>query len=592
MRTSPQRCWRVVRVFGFAWLLALMISGLVLDGAGLAQQGSGEIPQVQVIVALWPPPEGADIRAQAEMVAQAQDVVLASVPTADFRLTYRYQLVPGMVGMVNQQGLQSLLSNPRVRAVAMDLPVEAALGESVALIRADKVWYELGVTGAGVNVAVLDSGYDVNHPDINDSVIAQHCFNHGTCPPGNMNESDSARDENGHGTHVTGIITSRGVSAPRGVAPDAGIVAVRVLNNAGSGWTSDVVAGIDWVVANQARLNIRVMNLSLGGGAYPTICDTADANTMLYATAIQAARQVGIVVFVASGNGAMADRMMTPACVSGAVAVGSTYDANLGPFTWGGASPICADANAVVDSITCTSNSSPALDLLAPGALITSAALGGGVANRSGTSMATPHASAVAALMLQAQPGLSPAQIETILKETGIPITDPRNGRVTPRVDAFAAVQRVKGGSSPGGSVYGTVLLQGRSAHDGTPIYMAQEACASSPTGNQIATTDAQGRFEIPSVTSQSYQCLWAARPGYLSAQKASPTGSIGMITLPAGDVNNDGVINIYDMATIAGRYGGYGSIGDFNGDSVVNIFDLVIAASNYEKRGPVNGWQ
>jgi len=192
---------------------------------------------------------------------------------------------------------------------------------------------------------------------------------------------------------------------------------------------------------------------------------------------------------------------------------------------------------------------------------------------------------------LQAQPGLPAAQIEAILKETGTPITDARNGRVTPRIDAFASVQRVKGGG-PVSSVSGTVLLQGRNTHEDTPIYLAQGACASVPTGNQAATTNAQGRFEMPSVASQSGQCLWAARSGYLSAQKASPTGSIGLITLPAGDVNSDSVINIYDMATIAGRYGGYGPVGDFNGDSVVNIFDLVIAAGNYEKHGPLTNWQ
>ena len=340
------------------WLLACLIAAMLTPAVpALALEGGNETPQVRVIVALWPPPEGAELSAQADFVAQSQDSVLAGLSSAEFQLDYRYRIVPGMAGLVTQEGLQALLRNPQVRAVAFDLPVEATLGESARIIGADRVWSEFRITGAGVTVAVLDSGYDVNHPDINDSIVAQHCFDHGTCPPANTNEGDSAHDENGHGTHVTGIITSRGVVSPRGIAPDAGIVAVRVLNNAGNGWTSDVVAGIDWVVANQARLNVRVMNLSLGGGTYAGVCNSSDANTMLYATAVQAARQAGIVVFAASGNGALSDKMMTPACISTVVAVGSTYDANLGPYTWGGTNPICTNSSTAVDQITCTSNS-------------------------------------------------------------------------------------------------------------------------------------------------------------------------------------------------------------------------------------------
>jgi subtilisin family serine protease len=579
--------WSVVAAW---WLVALMVFSFRAASPALAQDGYGA-QQVGVIVALWPPPEGVDMQAQADMVAQSQDSVLASVSSAEFQLAYRYQIVPGMAGTVTQSGLQALLSNPQVRAVAFDLPVEAALGESTKIIGADRIWSDFGLSGAGVNVAVLDSGFDVNHPDINSSVIAQHCFNHGTCPPGSTNEGESARDENGHGTHVTGIISSRGGIAPRGIAPSAGIVAVRVLNNAGNGWTSDVVAGIDWVVANQARLNVRVMNLSLGGGTYAGSCDSSDANSILYATAVQAARQAGIVVFAAAGNGALIDKLMTPACVSSVMAVGSTYDANLGPFTWGGANPICSDATTAVDQVTCTSNSSPELDLLAPGALITSAGLGGGTSNRSGTSMATPHASGVAALLVQAQPGLTPAQIESLLRESGVPIADPRNGRVTPRIDAYAAVQRLTGAASTT-STQGTVLLQSRSAHNGTSINATQEPCGQPPSGNPIAATDAQGHFQISIGIGQAPQCLWAIRQGYLTAQRAAPTGSIGTVTLLAGDVNGDDTINIFDMAAIAGRYGSADPIADFNGDGVVNVFDLALTAANYEKSGPLTDWQ
>lgn len=586
MRSIHHTCRRSIRLW--LWLVLVVLLASVVSPC-LAQWKESASQPMRVVVALQPPLEGADIAAQAEVVAQAQDMVLASVSSADFQPLHRYHVVPGLAGTVTPQGWQALLSNPLVQAVAFDLPVYAALGESVPVIRADRVWSEFRITGAGVNVAVLDSGFDPNHPDVNDSIVAQHCFNHGTCPPANTNESDSAQDENGHGTHVTGIITGRGVVAPRGIAPDAGIVAVRVLNNAGSGWTSDVIAGIDWVVANQARLNVRIMNLSLGGGAYSGICDTADANSTLYASAVQAAQRVGIIVFAAAGNGAMADKMMTPACISGVVAVGSTYDANLGAYTWGGANPICTDASTAVDQIACTSNSSSALDLLAPGAVITSAGLGGGVSNRSGTSMATPHASAVAALLLQAQPELSAGQVESILKETGVPLTDRRTGRITPRVDAYAAVQRITNGTGPGTPIAGTVLLQGRNTHDGTAVYVSDQLCTLSISGSQVATTNAQGHFQLQ--PGQIGQCLWAVRPGFLNAQKAAPSGSLGTVVLLAGDVNGDNLVNIFDIAAVAGNYGKSDSLTDFNGDGTVNIFDLVIAAINYGKHGPLTDW-
>jgi subtilisin family serine protease len=389
-----------------------------------------------VIVALWSPVAGFDKSVQRQQLAQAQDSVLNALPVESFHLLRRYQTIPGLAGVVSSQGLDGLRHHPAVRAIALDIPVHATLTESAALIQADRVWNEFGLAGAGVSVGVLDSGVDLTHPELSDDIVAQHCFTYGACPPDGTDEGENAQDENGHGTHVAGIITSRGDTSPRGIAPDAGIVAVRVLDGSGSGWTSDVVAGIDWIIANQASLDVRIINVSLGGGRYGGVCDTQDASTMLYAAAVEAARDAGAIIFAASGNGAQAEMMMAPACVSDVVSVGSTYDDDLGFTTW----PTCTDAEAAVDQVSCFSNSSPALDLLAPGARIVSTALGGGQASRSGTSASAPHAAAVAALIVQGKPGVTPLEIETALKDTGVPVTDRRNGRVTSRVDALAAV--------------------------------------------------------------------------------------------------------------------------------------------------------
>ncbi|MBN1218211.1 MAG: S8 family serine peptidase [Anaerolineae bacterium] len=539
---------------------------------------------VRVVVSLRTPAVGL----QAQAVTLSQNEVLDALPVEDFQLIQQYEVLPGLAGQVTAQGLAMLLNQPEVEAVALDLPVQVALTESVVLIGADTVWNELGFTGAGVNVAVLDTGIDTDHPDLVDNLVAQKCFGHGTCPPDNTDESNSAEDGNGHGTHIAGIITGRGTTSPRGGAPDAGIVAVRVMGNNGTGYTSDVIAAMDWLLAHQDQFKAKAINLSLGGGAYPGVCDNADANTQLYAEAVRAANHAGITVFAASGNRGLADALMAPACISGVVAVGSTYDANLGTVTLGN----CTDTNATVDQVACVSNSGSELDLLAPGVAIDSTALGGGQRQESGTSMSTAHAAAVAALMLQADPLLTPAGIETVLKETGVPITDHRNGRVTPRVDALAAVTHVAGIDPI--TIAGTVRLQGRSNHSGAEVFVSMDPCAEIVSGAAAAaTTGPDGYFEIVALPAgQRPQCLQVLRFGYLSGQHSAPAGNLGVITLPAGDFNNDNVIDILDLTYVAVRYAGNDMSVDVTGDGLIDIFDLVIVARNYNKHGPVENWQ
>ena len=195
--------------------------------------------EARVIVILRAPTASGGIWAQSLQIAKTQSAVLQSVSDENFELVHQYQIVPGMVGTVTAEGLDTLQRNPDVRAVALDMPIYAATLESGALIRADKARAEFGVSGRGVNVAVIDSGIDLSHPDLSDNIVAQHCFTQGGCPPNNTDEGNSAQDTNGHGTRVAGIITGRGTTGPLGIAPDAGIVAVRVMDDRGVGWNSD-----------------------------------------------------------------------------------------------------------------------------------------------------------------------------------------------------------------------------------------------------------------------------------------------------------------------------------------------------------------
>lgn len=574
--------------------IVLMTAGLVVlvsQPAALAQSphSAEEVrvalttnPSVRVIVALQPPDQGADVSVQTQEVKDRQTRIMEAVPDPDLKVLHRYQTVAGLSGEVTAAGLEALMAHPEVMSVALDLPVEAVVTPNVALIQADAVHQNLGITGAGVNVAVLDTGVDLTHPDLASKVVAQHCFNRGGCTPGATDEGESAQDENGHGTHVAGIIVSQGSQSPLGIAPEAGLVAVRVLGSSGVGFSSDVIAGIDWVVANQASLNVTAINLSLGGGAYEGACDQADANTMLYAEATTAARNAGIAVFAASGNGAEANKMTTPACVSSVIAVGNVYDTASGSFNWGS----CQDELVSVDQVACSSNSSSELDLLAPGVLISSTHLGGGQSTKSGTSLSTPHAVAVAALLAQANPSLTATDIETVLENTGVPVTDSRSGRVIPRIDALAAVSQVITKQTV--TFSGIILLQGRTDHSGTAIFLTETSCAESSFTTPSATTKADGSFEIVAADDQDFECLRASHAGYLSAQQSFPSPSLGSFILPGGDANGDQVIDILDLALIATLYRTDDPTGDINGDGLVNIFDLVITASNYQERGPV----
>jgi subtilisin family serine protease len=146
----------------------------------------------------------------------------------------------------------------------------------------------------------------------------------------------------------------------------------------------------------------------------------------------------GVTSFASSGNGCDKNAMSIPACISKVLSTGAVYDANIGPFTWPG---VCTDATTAADKVACWSNSDSTLDLLAPGCATTSTGLAGGQSIYCGTSQASPHAAGCAALMLSANPALTPATIETRLEATGVPVTDPGPpARITPRIDCYAAI--------------------------------------------------------------------------------------------------------------------------------------------------------
>jgi subtilisin family serine protease len=376
--------------------------------------------------------------ARSRGITNARGGVLASLAPGDFALGQEWQYVSGFAGELSAAGLARLSAHPDVLRVGLDRKVNGYTAESVPMIRADEV-RALGFTGRGSTVAVLDTGIDNSHPDLRDAIVDQQCFCAGCCPNGTSRQSGpgSANDDNGHGTNVSGIIASAGRVAPVGVAPGAALVAIRVLGPSG-GSVSTIVSALEYVMGQS---HVKVVNMSLGGGGpYTTVCDNADAGTMAFGSVIARLRAQGTLTVVAAGNEGFSTGVSSPACTNASLAVGAVYDQNVGGIAW----QTCPDPTTASDQVTCFSNSSPLVELLAPGALTTSSGPGGGTLTEGGTSQATPHVAGAAAVLLQVRPGLAPGEIIAVLSQTGVRVTDRKNGLAVPRINLRAAVDAVR----------------------------------------------------------------------------------------------------------------------------------------------------
>ncbi|HET9831946.1 MAG TPA: S8 family peptidase [Vicinamibacterales bacterium] len=368
-------------------------------------------------------------------------VILTGDPTQIAAIAARHQLQVlrllenGAVLSASSSELTDLAGDGDVPSVSGDLPVRPWMTVSNLASAADQVRAGTsgllgiggisGVNGSGIGVAVIDSGVNP-HPALKNRIVANVSL---------VTGDPSYLDAFGHGTHVAGIIAGSGNAAvgvtslySGGIAPGANIVNVRVLGADGSGLTSDVIAGIDWAVANRTKYNIRILNLSLGHPvAEPAALDPMDQ-------AVARAVQAGLVVVVAAGNQGVAANgapimggIMSPGNSPLAITVGAVN-------TW-------ATVNRGDDTIATYSSRGPTQydlavkpDLAAPGNKIISLEAQNSYLARnfsylhvagtpsngyfmlSGTSMATPMVSGAAALLLSGNPGLSGGQLKLVLQ--------------------------------------------------------------------------------------------------------------------------------------------------------------------------------
>ena len=323
----------------------------------------------------------------------------------------------------------------------------AADVSSDALIHADAT-RALGYTGKGVTVAVLDTGIDDRNPNLVRSVVAEHCFvPPDGCPNGTAEQDGpgSAQDDQGHGTAIADVIAGSGADGPVGVAPDASLVVVKVADSNGRTSAAQIVAGLTWVA--QHHPEAKVVNVSLGSDILLSgDCSALTPTFKAYAAAVDALRAQDATVFASSGNGGSRASMTAPACVHDAVAVGAVYTRAFGSYT---APFVCRDKITAADQVACWSDGGTELDLLAAGAPIDAAGLGSRDSLLAGTSFAAAQAAAAAAVLLQADPALTPDALLSLLQSTGVPITDPRNRLTTPRIDLAQALGAVLGAPVP-----------------------------------------------------------------------------------------------------------------------------------------------
>ena len=487
-----------------------------------------------------------------------------------------YSSIPGYSATVSAGSIQNLASDSNVERISLDSPVKAHLDVAYRATRADLAaassgWWGGGLTGKGVGIALVDTGVQL-HPDFkrpigSKPIVEVEIVGHET----------GLADYFGHGTHVAGILYGNGFASSdslsfrtfKGLAPGAQLISIRALAPDGSGYTSDVIAGIDWAIRNAGTYNIRVLNLSLGHPVFESY------RTDPLCRAVAAAVRKGIVVVVAAGNdggvGTGFGTITSPGNAPSAITVGAMDDRNTVPLN--------------DDVLGWYSSKGPSLvdfavkpDLVAPGTWIVSARAvsswldtqhheltlpigvykndpahatqDGDYYTLSGTSMAAPMVAGAVALMLQKDPTLNPATVKARLMKSAVKDTRLVFETGAGALDAYGAVNATgyaQSAPSPlamAGSD-GFVYLQDTAALWGSS--WPQGAI----WGNAKGSAAGVALTPVPQSITYGSGAIWSGRGGAMATvdnpgvagSGAIWTGNRSSLSSTSGTVTDDGAI-------------------------------------------------
>jgi serine protease AprX len=374
---------------------------------------------------------------QSRVIVRAVDAASVSslrpiVQQAGGAIGRKLSIINGYVADVPNAALAGLANSPLIEHIALDRAIVGAMERTRITIGAAAVRDELGYDGTGIGVAIIDSGVTAWHDDLSGAGGGQRVDRFVDF----VNQRDTAYDDYGHGTHVAGIVAGNGFDSDgrrSGIAPGAHLIVLKTLDASGRGYISDVIAALDYVIANKDTLNIRVVNLSVATGVYDSY--NADPLTLAAKRAVEA----GIVVVAAAGNDG--HNLNGGTQYGGVTAPGNApWVLTVGAFSHMGTVRQRDDTIASFSSRGPTAidyTSKP--DVVAPGVGIESLSdpnsslytaqsqylLTGSVPmsylpylSLSGTSMAAPVVSGTVALMLQANPALTPNQVKAIVQYT------------------------------------------------------------------------------------------------------------------------------------------------------------------------------